>query len=670
MKQWMPRLASVLLVVMMVWAVLPGFGTAEEPATPTDLNGGTKAPTEEPVEETPPALNMAASSANAALTAASEKIKVTLSGTIYRDTNATASTDGGINEGTAAITGLTEEDRQYLWYTLKDFKLMGTVGGQEYDLLTDSWPTDAKRAQVTRIEQDQASKYEIELPTNLWVVYRTEETDSTVCIDDWYVGEEPSKPSVINPGSSERKITYLYQPFESVSQSSTPPTTPGRYYICANLERYHEYMFQTIFAGFYVKTHWLIKMDCPIQVNSGENIDVKVTLTRDDGSDATIPAGSYMMLTLSALDQNKISQKLLYNESAGGFVGAISTVGVNTHNRVSVWAEYYDADGTWNAKSDEYKVQVNEKKRISERLSCTVQQGTYNGLKDPSGAEIVINMSEGENLALNRDVDIIITKDREAYTPMDGEMTTDVNRIRFTPHLSGVYDMEIVAKDTNPYYKGTFVLTNTCGVAEKTLTIAMQPTTVIQGQPLEPSYLANVARGDMIESMEYHFTTSDTYAVDELSKLPVGDNLYSYKRDSVKISSENGTDVTDCYFIPTGSFANLTVVPEASFTVTIPAAVELANGTGSMTLDCKIKGRTTVAVTAASANDWALKDGDLSIPYTLTPEASTARAAMGDALATFTESGTADLVFAIIGDRNPAAGTYTDTLTFTVSAAN
>lgn len=208
-------------------------------------------------------------------------------------------------------------------------------------------------------------------------------------------------------------------------------------------------------------------------------------------------------------------------------------------------------------------------------------------------------------------------------------------------------------------------------VNKRPLTLTAKNETMMQGDAM-PSFFftsntgagTNVGLvGDDLANPTYVVKDSADNTVDDITTAAPG----SYKivitaATAYAWSGKDMVDKTNNYTF-TLKPGILTVEP-ATFTVTIPARVELTDGAGTMTMSCTMEGRTTLSVSVASQNDWKLVCGDQQIPYTLTPAT---RAAAEDALVTFSQPGTEEFVFASTDSASPAAGTYQDTLTFTVT---
>ena len=107
----------------------------------------------------------------------------------------------------------------------------------------------------------------------------------------------------------------------------------------------------------------------------------------------------------------------------------------------------------------------------------------------------------------------------------------------------------------------------------------------------------------------------------------------------------------------------------ADYTITIPAALTVENSGWNDAGGISATGTagTKLTVTASSTNGWALKSGENSVGYTLTTAAGGAPTTTWEFA---TLDGTAQPMGIIVDEYSAKpAGTYTDTVTFTASAA-
>ena len=118
-------------------------------------------------------------------------------------------------------------------------------------------------------------------------------------------------------------------------------------------------------------------------------------------------------------------------------------------------------------------------------------------------------------------------------------------------------------------------------------------------------------------------------------------------------------------------------IKDASYTIIIPAKLTVENAgwnaTAGITASGEIAEGTKLTVTAASANEWKLKDGENTVDYYLATEEGGEPATVWD----FTvdelaaENGTNKSMGAVVEEYiNKPAGDYTDTVTFTASVGN
>lgn len=151
----------------------------------------------------------------------------------------------------------------------------------------------------------------------------------------------------------------------------------------------------------------------------------------------------------------------------------------------------------------------------------------------------------------------------------------------------------------------------------------------------------------------------------EQARATAGKYSVEIRENTGKIQSSAGVDVTNNYQIKYGD--GFLTVKEPTFTVTIPAQVGAAS---TMDIACDFLGYSSVGVSISSAN-WELHSSDttITIPYALT-NAGEKHADSNDYAISFDNKGVKTLGFDVQPTGNPPAGTYTDTLTFTVSAAN
>ena len=113
-------------------------------------------------------------------------------------------------------------------------------------------------------------------------------------------------------------------------------------------------------------------------------------------------------------------------------------------------------------------------------------------------------------------------------------------------------------------------------------------------------------------------------------------------------------------------------IKDASYTITIPAKLTVENAgwnaTAGVTASGEIAEDTKLTVTAASANEWALKSGENTVSYYLTDaedgKAMTAWDFTAEELSV--EGGTSKTMGAVVEEYiNKPAGDYADTVTFT-----
>ena len=102
---------------------------------------------------------------------------------------------------------------------------------------------------------------------------------------------------------------------------------------------------------------------------------------------------------------------------------------------------------------------------------------------------------------------------------------------------------------------------------------------------------------------------------------------------------------------------------EPTFFVTVPSSVTAQEGV--FAIACEINGEITVKVTVTTRNGFKLINGAAELPYALSRQGESAALGNGDVAAVFAGTGVRQLDIALLS-RPTAAGTYTDTLTFTV----
>ena len=112
------------------------------------------------------------------------------------------------------------------------------------------------------------------------------------------------------------------------------------------------------------------------------------------------------------------------------------------------------------------------------------------------------------------------------------------------------------------------------------------------------------------------------------------------------------------------------------YTLTVPATLPVKNAGWNATdgITAQVSDGNTfdsgkcIVVTAASANDWALKSGDYAIDYTLTTAADGKETTVWEFTAEELDAGTTKAMGIVVEDYSDApVGVYTDTVTFTAS---
>ena len=115
------------------------------------------------------------------------------------------------------------------------------------------------------------------------------------------------------------------------------------------------------------------------------------------------------------------------------------------------------------------------------------------------------------------------------------------------------------------------------------------------------------------------------------------------------------------------------VTPANTYTMTVPANVNIKNSgwnsLGKIEITGKIDEAKTVTVTATTTNNFALKNGNNSVSYTLKKAENDTNATTSfefDAASINAEGGSSQAIGVDVGDfAGKPAGTYTDTITFT-----
>ena len=121
--------------------------------------------------------------------------------------------------------------------------------------------------------------------------------------------------------------------------------------------------------------------------------------------------------------------------------------------------------------------------------------------------------------------------------------------------------------------------------------------------------------------------------------------------------------------LPAFSSPALATEGDSTYTLTIPSTLNVSgsgwNATSGISATGTLADGKTLAVTATSANNWALKSGDNSVGYTLTTAEGGSRTTSWEFT---TLDGTAKPMGIIVEDYSSMpAGTYTDTVTFTAA---
>ncbi len=599
------KIASVVLAVMMVWAVMPVLGVAEDVTTPSDLpqvtevpteeptevstEVPTEAPTEEPVEEVPPVL-----------------VEEPVEPPMLMATAQVDLTTYGITPGEGAVYNVTDD-----CITLQAGSFSGSINDGSKTIVIESGAT----LTIT----SNASFNKITVNGSLIINGRSINLNGAVTVAGgslsstgrWDGSNVISQLTINSTSGINTKYTYvnvLNLPESwlrdialsfanadlGVYPDATPPTAncPASDWITISYAGVNLEAFNYSVNHHKCKMYFEYKPVEPVNVVGSEPVEYEVTF-HNGGNNP-----KFNIMVPVRKDNIKVHVEGRFDkvyDGTGDFSGELQNY------------EWVDEGG------NSY--------RNLDNIKCTIS-GTWDGG--------IIDMMNFPWDYIPCNVTVTSQNLPAGYI---FEQTGKV-RIRFS-----MRDMTLTPKDLVIYEGETPALEV---VSNTGVDVGLAP-----NQSVECDYKI----------------TRNSDGAEMTGDLPVGEYTISIRNYSIKDASGNEVDSRN-YNIQHGT--GTLIVKEPTYTVTIPAGVELTGGAGSMAIDCEIHGKISVDVAATSANGWKLVDGSQSLDYTLTPEASATRAATGNALASFTETGTANLAFAT--NPKPAAGTYTDTLTFTVTA--
>jgi len=596
MSKRLQKLASMLLAMMMVWAVVPGSGMAEDVAakvtTPSDLPGATEKPTEAPTEvpteeptEEPPVFVVE-----------EEELPMLMAAAETAEDLATY----GITPGEGAVYNVTDD-----CITLESGSYSGSVNASGKNVVIESGAT---------LKITSGSNF------NRMTVH------GSLTID----GQSINVNGAVTVAGGSLSSTGRWNGSNVISQLTITSTSGiNTKYTHINVLNLPESWLKDIALSFAEADLDLYPDATPPTANSPASTWITISYA-DINLDAFKKSEErffeYKPVDLDqVVGSGPVQYKVIFHN---GGSNPEFTIMIPVKEKIKVHAEGYIEkvyDGTGDFSGEMWGVnwkdeEGNEYANLMP-IECTISGTWDGGVLQSTKYGIPCNVTiTSQNLPAG------------FIFEQKGKVTIYVNsrKLTLTPKSLEIYEGETPALE---------VESNT-GVDEG----------------LAPNH-----------TVEVRFVIKDSNGKQRTAPvLPVGEYTIEIAiwSEEIKDASGNNVDSSSCYYVRYGT-GTLTV-KEPAYTVTIPAAVELNGGAGNMAIDCEIHGKINVDVTATSANGWKLTDGSQSLDYTLTPEASATRAATGDALASFTESGTANLVFAT--NPNPFPGTYEDTLTFTVTA--
>ena len=361
-----------------------------------------------------------------------------------------------------------------------------------------------------------------------------------------------------------------------------------------------------------------------------------------------------------------------------------------------------DADGDWQVQVD-YAVRHGGedrtgcyesaqmptfamRERIPVEIEAVVQGGEY------GSAGVIITLKDQAGLSIT-DFSLNITRNGESYQFENEGIELHYNEVvgtcSFIPMNLGTFEVEIVANDPNYEVQvgpQTFTVTPAMAFTIEPDSSTVKPGEAIAGKMRLDSDIIEILKAGVVDELESitvwaekdgETTEKVVYPIDAENipetltfSIPLDENATSgtwtvYAQAQAK-HIQSGTDASDCYAVATASVQVEGAGPE--YTLVIPASVALSgDGTGSLQLQCtQMENVSSVKVTVASQNGFALKSGKNAVTYILSGESGAIQD--GGVAARFTGTGNADLSLAVTQGQSPAPGTYTDTLTFTAKA--
>ena len=270
------------------------------------------------------------------------------------------------------------------------------------------------------------------------------------------------------------------------------------------------------------------------------------------------------------------------------------------------------------------------------------------------------------------------------YMDSNGDISADLQKIYETRtddqiafdilEVGENFTIQVILDDED--YTGS-VLSNV-HMVDRPITIKAQNLAVPQGetpalayQVLENGQSMGLGDGDWLESVTYVVRDSNGDDVtSQLDSLPAGRYTYGIQNlDICGAIQDAKQSVAEWYSVT--KVDGLLFVGDIDYTVTIPSTLQLdETGAGAIdfALDSGAEDFVQVQVVMHSENGFALKDGQLEIPYQVTDGQGQAIAQDGIA-AELRQDGEEATVY-VQAEKPKANGHYTDRLTFSITQTN